>query len=232
MKTQLLVPAAGIGARLGLDRPKALVELAGKPLLVRTLERLEPLGLLDGAVVIVPPGRTGDFERVLEGAFPSSRFHLADGGAERQASVGNGLAALGADVDVVVIHDAARPFVAAESVRASVEAATEVGAATVAIPVIDTILVSDEQGFLEQTPDRSRLWACQTPQTFRTEVIREAHACAARDGFAGTDDASLVRRQGGRVKLVPGTWLNMKITTPQSLAVAEALVKEGVCGCE
>lgn len=232
MNAQLIVPAAGMGARLGTAQPKAMVKLAGMPLLVRTLERFEPLSLVNGAVILVPPGMTGLFEQVLAGAFPRYQFRLIEGGRERQLSVRNGLAALEDAAEIVVIHDAARPFVDASCVRASIEAARDDGAATVAIPVVDTILVGDEDGYLEETPDRNRLWACQTPQTFQTEVIRAAHESALRDGFLGTDDASLVRRNGGRVKLVRGTPLNMKITTPESLAVAEALVQEGVCPCE
>jgi 2-C-methyl-D-erythritol 4-phosphate cytidylyltransferase len=227
VKAQLLLPAAGLGTRLGCDGPKALVPLEGVPLVVRTLARLAPLGLLESAVVLVTPGDRAPFLHALAEGFPGVPLRVVDGGAERQDSVANGLAALDADTDIVVIHDAARPFVPLEAVRASIAAAAECGAATVAIPSIDTILEGDADGFLERTPDRRRLWACQTPQTFQVGVIRAAYAQARAEGFLGTDDATLVRRTGGRVRLVPGSPMNFKVTTPDDLRLAECVVREG-----
>lgn len=228
MKVRLLIPAAGLGARLGCNSPKALVPLGGRPMLVRTLERFASLGLLEGAAITVPPGHEAEFREVLAAAYPGIPFALVPGGAERQDSVCRGLDALDADTGIVVIHDAARPFVSAESVRASIDAAAECGAATVAVPCIDTILQADAGQYLIDTPDRRTLWACQTPQTFRVEVIRAAHDAARRDRFTGTDDASLVRRTGERVRLVLGTPLNFKVTTPADLAIAESVIREGL----
>jgi 2-C-methyl-D-erythritol 4-phosphate cytidylyltransferase len=114
------------------------------------------------------------------------------------------------------------------SVRASIEAAAEHGASTVAIPCSDTILVADDEDMLVNTPDRRRLWACQTPQTFRLDVIKQAHQQARAEGFTGTDDATLVRRMGHPVKLVKGTPLNFKITTPEDLALAETIIDKGL----
>lgn len=228
MKTRLLVAAGGMGTRLGLAGPKALVEIAGKPMLVRTLERFAGLGFLDDAVIVIPGGHEAAFEQALTSAFPSLRFTLAAGGAERQISVSNGLDRLPTNTEIIVIHDAARPFVTETSIRASIESAEADGAATVAIPSIDTILCGDSDAYLIDTPDRQALWACQTPQTFQVDVIRRAHDAARRDGYVGTDDASLVRRVGGRVKLVMGSPLNFKITTPTDLALAECVVREGL----
>lgn len=228
MRSQLLLAAAGIGARLGGEAPKALLDLGGLPLFVRTLARLAPLGLVDGAVVTAPQAQLPVFQELLRDAFPRSVISVIAGGAERQHSVWFGLEALDAATEIVVIHDAARPFVSCESVRASIEAAAEFGAATVAIPVIDTILVGDGGAFLMDTPDRRTLWACQTPQTFQTETIRQAHRRATAEGHIGTDDASLVRRYGGRVKLVMGSPMNFKITTPADLALARLAWREGL----
>lgn len=228
MKTQLLIPAAGQGKRLGRAEAKALVPLAGKALLLHTLERFSGMDLLRHAVIIVPPGEGARFRALLDGAWPEAALRYADGGAERQESVGRGLAMLEPDTEVVVIHDAARPFVSLDSVKASIDAAMDCGAATVALPVTDTILQGDAEGYLESTPPRERMWACQTPQTFRVEVIRAAHAAAAAAGYLGTDDATLVRRNGGRVKLVMGSPMNMKITTPADLVIAEKIVKDGL----
>jgi len=228
VKTQLLIPAAGMGVRLGCEGPKALVELAGKPMIVRTLERLAPLGLLDRAVIMTPPAWRGVFAGILHRAFPQIALTIEDGGSQRQDSVELGLALLDPDTEMVVIHDAARPFVPLESVTASIDAALACGAATVAIPTTDTVLQGDRDGFLVDTPDRRYLWMCQTPQTFRVPVIRAAHAQARRDGYVGTDDATLVRRTGAPVKLVMGSPANIKITTPADLAWAAQFIREGM----
>jgi len=232
VKTQLLIPAAGMGERLGCDGPKALVHVAGKAMLVWTLARFEPLGLVDGAVIVFPSPHEDRFAAALDEAFPERRFRLAPGGPARQDSVANGLAALDPDTDVVVIHDAARPLAATSSIRASIEAAVAYGASTVAVPCVDTILESDADEWLAGTPDRGKLWACQTPQTFRVDLIRQAHERAAQDGTdaggdvpSATDDATLVQRMGERVKLVMGTRHNLKVTTPADLEWAEWLLR-------
>ncbi len=227
-RVQLLIPAAGMGLRLGAGGPKALIHLAGKPLLVHTLERFDRLGLADGAIIVGPGACRSQFFQVLSAAYPNRAFQWADGGAERQLSVANGLNALAADTEIVVIHDAARPFVPEEAIRASIDAAREYGAATVAIRAIDTVLVGDADEFLLETPNRARLWACQTPQTFHVAVIREAHHRASREDHLGTDDATLVQRTGGRVKLVNGSPLNFKVTTPEDFALAERVIEGGL----
>jgi len=228
VKSQLLIPAAGMGVRLGQNRPKALIDVAGKPMLIRALDRFAPLGLVEGAVIVVTPGYRSEFERALTKAFPSSAFMLIDGGEARQDSVRHGLKRLDAETEIVVIHDAARPFVSTESIQASINAAMECGAATVAIPCVDTILEANAEQCLEHTPDRSVLWACQTPQTFKVAVIREAHESAKSADAVLTDDASLVRRIGGVVRLVHGTPSNFKITTPGDLALATCAVRNSL----
>jgi 2-C-methyl-D-erythritol 4-phosphate cytidylyltransferase len=231
VKTQLLIAAAGAGERLGCAGPKALAGLGGVPMVVRTLQRIEALGLAEDSIVLAPLPCMDEFAAALAIAFPDVRIRCIAGGDHRQESVSNGLDALDGETDIVVIHDAARPFVTPESVRASIEAARDCGAATVAIPAIDTILEGTEDGYLAATPDRSRMWACQTPQTFRVEIIRQAHHAAAQEGYFGTDDASLVQRQGGKVKLVMGSALNMKITTPSDLSLARLLFERGMTAC-
>lgn len=231
MKIQAVIPAGGMGQRLGTLQPKALVPIAGVPLLVRTLKPFQSLGLANTAVIPIPGSHRAEFEAVLEAAFPGHAMRLVEGGSERQDSVHAGILALDADTDICVIHDAARPFVSPEVIQASIDAAAEYGAATVAIPTIDTILMDDGDGFLRETPDRRLLWACQTPQTFRVAVIRNAHEEALHRGFHGTDDATLARHCGSPVKLVPGSPHNLKVTRPSDLHVAEAFIEKGV-GCE
>lgn len=218
------MPAAGMGRRLGCAGPKALTDVGGMPLLVRSLACFEPQGLLEGAIIPIPEDHAAAFGACLDLAFPGVAFQLVPGGGDRQQSVWKGLQALAEDTEYVVIHDAARPFVPPRAISEALYAAKEFGAATVAVQVSDTILESGPDGFLRQTPDRANLWACQTPQTFRTEVIQQAHQNAAAQGFRGTDDATLANLAGYRVCLVPGAASNLKVTTPADLAMAEALV--------
>lgn len=230
MKTQLLIAAGGIGSRLGAKVPKALVELDGKPLLVRTLDQFGPLGLVASAVVVAPASHTQEIESALSAAYPGDTPKVVAGGNQRQQSVAKGLERLDKDTELVVIHDAARPFVELECIRRAIEAAGECGAATLAIPTVDTILQGDDSGFLAATPDRSLLWQCQTPQVFRADVIRAAHEAARSRAETATDDATLVCHNGGQVKLVEGSRMNVKITTPEDLALADYLVRENLLG--
>ena len=227
MNVRLLVVAAGPGSRLKRDVPKALVDLAEVPMLVRAVRRFECVDLVDGAVVVAPPAHRGEFEKILKETFPENSIRVVEGGAERQVSVAKGLAAFDEGTEFVVIHDAARPFVGAQAIREAIEAAQLMGAATVAVPCVDTILESDEDGMLAATPDRNRLWACQTPQVFALEVIRAAHEKARDVGAMYTDDATLVRAAGHEVKIVPGSPDNIKITTQSDIAIAEFLIREG-----
>lgn len=228
MKVQAVIPAGGLGQRLGQAVPKALVSVAGVPLLVRTLRRFEVLGLARDAVIVVPATHRDAFRSVLDAAFPGSDIRLVDGGEARQDSVRLGIAALDDDTEICVIHDAARLFISPDEIQAAINAAAKMGAATVAVPSVDTILVEDGHGFLQETPDRRRLWACQTPQVFRTEIILHAHMEALERALEVTDDATLVKICGYPVKLVPGSPLNFKLTTPTDLLVAEALIEKGM----
>lgn len=228
MNVQTIVPAAGAGTRLRSEKPKALIELGGKPLLVQTLLRLQEAGIAEDVIVLAPPDNLNLFRNVLDGAALGFRWHLVPGGSERQYSVRLGIEALSAHVEWVVIHDAARPFVPVHCIHQAIEAARAVGAATVAIPCTDTILVGDSDCFLVETPERRRLWACQTPQVFRSDIIIEAHRWAAEYHVLATDDATLVRSLGNPVRLVMGTALNFKITTPTDLLMAGLLIEKGL----
>lgn len=224
MKVATIVVAGGPGTRLGADRPKALVELAGLPLFLRSLRALLACPAVTSAVVVAPAGYQATFETIARDDSPRCPVAVVGGGAERQDSVRAGLAAVD-DAELVAVHDAARPFVAAAVVEEVVAAAARHGAAIVAVPASDTVKQVHPGGWIEATPPRERLWLAQTPQVFRTALLREAHERARLDGYAGTDDAALVERVGRRVYVVRGNEDNRKITTAEDLRWAEWRVR-------
>jgi len=229
-RSQFVIPAAGAGTRLQHERPKALVPIAGRALLAHTLDALAAAGVTTPVVIAIDLDREPEFRDAV-GERPFS-VQFVRGGDERQHSVRNALDALDPNTELVAIHDAARPFVSADAIHHALDQAHELGAATVAVPVVDTILVAGEDECLRETPDRSQLWACQTPQVFRRDIIVSAHAHAAREAWLGTDDATLVRRLGHPVKLVRGSAENFKVTLPLDLMVAERLMqRRGETGC-
>lgn len=215
-----IIVAAGPGARLGAGLPKAFVPLAGVPLVVRSLRALLAVQAVDEAIVVAPPDGLAEARALLNAHGPFRlQVQVVAGGAERQDSVRHGLAAV-ARAALVAIHDAARPFVAPATVEAAIAAAHADGAAIVALPAVDTVKIVDARGFIESTPARARTWLAQTPQVFRTELIRAAHG-QPPDGGPATDDAALVERLGHRVRVVAGSPDNRKITTPEDRAWAE-----------
>lgn len=228
MKVIALVPAAGMGKRMGAQINKQYLLLAGKPIVAHTLQVLEDAPFIDDIYVIVPEAEIPYCrEHVLERySFTKVRAIVA-GGAERQYSVMNGLRALtGPDIDdVVLIHDGVRPFVSLSILEKSVETAREKGGALVAVPVKDTVKIV-EDGIVRETPVRETLWLAQTPQTFRYSIIMAAHEIAAAERYLGTDDASLVEWMGKDVHIVLGDYRNIKITTPEDLVMAEAFLRE------
>ena len=215
MARLLIVVAAGSGTRLGRSEPKALVSLAGRPLLAWTLEALAPAAFAR-TVVTAPPDRIEDFRRVA-----GAGVLVVAGGETRSGSVRAGLAALSPlDGDVVAVHDAARPLVSAAEAAAVVDAAVETGAAIAAIPAVDTIKLASD-GRVARTLDRSQLVAAATPQAFRASILRRA----LDSGRDATDEAALCEDLGIPVAVVPVSRLGFKVTTPADLELAEAIVQ-------
>jgi 2-C-methyl-D-erythritol 4-phosphate cytidylyltransferase len=199
---------------------KQFRELGGAPLLVQTLRVLERHAAVDAIVVAGPPGEEADLEYQLRAAGLSKLQQVVAGGETRQGSVGRALAVVATSTDVVLVHDAVRPFLPAERLSAVIEAARESGAAALAIPMADTVR-RGEGGTFGATVPREGLWRMQTPQAFRLDVLREAHA---RIGdVEGTDEVELVRRMGREVRIVEGSSLNLKVTTSDDWALAEAM---------
>jgi 2-C-methyl-D-erythritol 4-phosphate cytidylyltransferase len=211
----VLVPAGGIGTRLGRRTPKQFLRLGGATILARTLASFLGHPAVRAIVVAAPAEHLARTRRLVARAGRRPVTVVA-GGATRQESVWRALQAAPADVDIVLVHDAVRPFIDRRLIDAVVAAAVADGAAICALPIAETIKrVRD--GVVESTLDRAGLWAVQTPQAFRTALLREAHDKARRDGLVGTDDAMLVEWLGQPVRVVPGLAGNVKITTPEDL---------------
>ncbi len=204
---------------MGGRRPKQFLSVGGFPLLVRTLRVLGGTREIGGIVVAAPAGEV-ERTRALLGRYRVRRIiEVVPGGRERQESVWRGLQALPHWAEIVVVHDAVRPFITPELVRAVIREARSGGAAVCGLPVRETVKRVAE-GEVKATLDREQLWFIQTPQAFRRDLLVEAHEKARRDSFRGTDDAVLVEKLGARVKAVTGLPENIKITTPEDLTMA------------
>ncbi len=223
MRVSAILAAGGRGVRLGADRPKQLLELAGRPILQRSLDAFLESPLVHEVVVALPGELIAAPPEYLRAA--RKPVHLVEGGARRQDSVARAFARVEGSADVVVIHDAARPLVSGALIQRAVEAAVETGAAIAAVRARDTIKRGDARGLIAETLPREEIYLAQTPQAFRVAVLRDAllRGDAASGGDA-TDEAMLAERAGHQVRLVEGDPRNLKITTAEDLAMAEHLL--------
>ena len=226
LSAAVIIAAAGSSSRMGTGVDKQFVILAGKPVLWHTINVFKQLPQIHQILVTVSPGNAERVAALLQQTLADIPWQIVPGGAERQDSVRNALQLVSPSVELVLVHDGARPFVEPECVLKSMQAAAETGAAVVAVPVKDTIKLADAAGGVKQTLDRSSLWQVQTPQTFRRELLLKAHEQAAAAGVVATDDAALVEWAGGSVSLVRGSYFNFKVTTPEDLVLAEAVAAE------
>ncbi len=225
-----IIAAAGMGKRLGLGYNKNYACIGGVPILIRNLHQVARVPGMVQAVVVVAAGEEPEAEALLrqyrKREFPDLSWSVVTGGKERQDSVERGIAALPAEARWVAVHDGARPFAAPELFTRVWQAARETGAAIAAVPCKDTIKVGNPTGQVERTLERSRLWAVQTPQIFTADQLKKHGAFVKENKLAVTDDASIAEAMGVPVKLVPGSYENQKITTPEDLVWARALVKK------
>lgn len=219
--TSAVIVAAGKGTRMGPNVDKLFLEVAGRPIVAHTWQRFNDAPAIGEIIVVVRDGMQSAFSE-LAAQFGLNKAHrYVVGGKERQDSVWNGLSALGADTDVVAIQDGARPCTTNELIEATIAAAREMGAAVAAQRVTDTIKESDGGGLIARNIDRSRLWAVQTPQTFRVSVIRSALAAVRERGLLVTDDTAACELIGQAVKLVDSAAPNPKATAPGDLSYIE-----------
>lgn len=220
-----VIVAAGKGTRMGPDVDKLFLEVAGRPVVAHTWQRFNDARCIDEIVLVVREGMQAAFAEIGRQFNLAKRHRFVLGGKERQDSVWNGLAALSPKVDVVAIQDGARPCTSEALIEATVAAARDMGAAVAASPLTDTIKESNDGRRAERTLDRSKLWAVQTPQTFKVEVIRRALDGVRQRGLVVTDDTAACELIGQPVQLVRGSSPNPKVTVPSDLAYVELLLR-------
>ena len=221
-----VIPAAGIGSRMHADRAKQVLELGGVPLLVHTLRRFEACEAIDQVVLVLQPDLTSEVFSLLSKHNLKKIVRVVAGGAERQDSVYRGLQVIKEETaGIVVVHDAVRPFIRPEEIRLVVERAEKKGAAILALHAVDTIK-QVRKSTIRRTLDRNLIYQAQTPQAFRYAILLEAYEKACADGFRATDDAQLVERTRHKVSVVDGSPINIKITRPFDLKLADVIHRE------
>jgi len=225
-KVTVLVPAAGAGKRMGKAMAKQFLPLGDRPLLAYALLAFQRSPEIDE---IIPILSSEDMETCLQNVIEPNHLTkvktLVVGGRERQDSVYNGIRKLDQDVQVVLVHDGVRPFVTQAMIAQCVDHARRGECVAVGVPLKDTVKEVDDRGIVQATLERSRLWAVQTPQAFPAGILRQAYEEAYAKRLSGTDDATLVERAGHRVRIIRGSYENIKITTPEDLLLAEEILK-------
>lgn len=222
MKYQVVIPAAGQGKRMNAGKNKQFIELEQAPIIIHTLKVFEEHSMCTGIILVINEQEKEDFQKLLDEYHISKIKYLVSGGSERQFSVYNGLQAVDAG-EFVLVHDGARPFISHQRIEDLLHKASESGAATLAVPVKDTIK-RVKNGVVVETVERSTLWSVQTPQAFLLPLVIDAHLQANQENYLGTDDASLIERAGKPVSIVLGDYTNIKITTPEDLLIAKAIL--------
>lgn len=228
MRTAAIIVAGGRGERFGRPEGKQLTAAAGRPVLAWSIAPFDRAPSVDLIVVVCPAEKTAEFE--AEAVVPFGFLTLVEfaaSGETRQDSVMSGLQAVGDRAEIVAVHDGARPLIDEELIEhcvGTLQARTELAGVVVGHPSVDTLKLADNDLVVE-TPDRSRFWAVQTPQVFRRHPLLAAHQRARHDGFVGTDDSSLVERDGLLVALIEGPRDNIKVTLPEDLAFVEAALR-------
>ncbi|WP_299092154.1 2-C-methyl-D-erythritol 4-phosphate cytidylyltransferase [uncultured Metabacillus sp.] len=222
MNYQVVIPAAGQGKRMNAGKNKQFIKLNHAPIIIHTLRVFDSHPLCSGIILVINEQERDDFLRLLKHYHIKKVKSLVSGGSERQYSVYNGLQAVD-EGELVLVHDGARPFISHEKIEDLVHKAKETGAATLGVPVKDTIK-RVQNGVVVETVERSTLVSIQTPQAFILPIILDAHHQANKENYLGTDDASLIERAGRPVSIVLGDYTNIKLTTPEDLIIANAIL--------
>lgn len=224
-----IIVAAGKGIRMKGTMLKQYLDLSGRPVLAHSIMTFDSCGLVDEIFLVIPKEDVEYCQnKILSLLDLNNQINLVCGGAKRQDSVYNGLQAINKNTDTVVIHDGVRPFIQPEELKECILGSKKNGACILGTPASDTLKRVDKSDIIETTLSRENIWLAQTPQVFRFDLILKAHETARRDGYVGTDDASLVERLGEDVKIINGGRFNIKITKKEDLAIAKAMFDAGL----
>jgi 2-C-methyl-D-erythritol 4-phosphate cytidylyltransferase len=229
MKVGAIIAAAGFGRRMKTDRPKQLLALNGTPILVHTVRKFDASNAIDYIIVTATRESIDEVRKLIKAAGFKKSVSVIEGGERRQDSVAMGLKQLHPETDIVAVHDGVRPFVSVEEIEKVVLQAERSGAAILGVPIVDTVKQAERE-FVDSTLTREHLVLAQTPQVFRTEILKQAFESAAKDEYYGTDESSLVERLGLPVAIVRGSERNIKITRPNDLTLARAFLAEEEAG--
>lgn len=223
----VIIAAAGMSNRMGSKINKQFIWIDGKPVLAHTIEKFEKCKYIDEIILVSKEEEIDYCRKEIVKKFKFKKVsNIIRGGQERQDSVYNGILALNEKTDIVLTHDGARPFVKIENIEDGIKGVLEFGACVVGVPVTDTIKVVGENNSIQNTPNRATLWAAQTPQCFLKETLIRGYDHAIKNRYFGTDDSSIVEQAGYEVKMIMGSYENIKITTPEDIIVAESLFKD------
>ncbi len=225
MNCSVIIVAAGKGKRMGTDISKQFIKINDKPILSYTIERFDKCEQIN-QIVVVTAQDCIDYCRseIIDKYKYKNIIKVVAGGKERQDSVYNGLIEVNKNTDIVLVHDGVRPFISEENIKTVIESAYKNDACVLGVKVKDTIKIADDNGFIISTPKRDSLWAIQTPQAFKYNLIMEAYTNAIRNKFLATDDSMLVEKLGYKVKIEMGSYSNIKITTKEDLVTAKIIL--------
>jgi 2-C-methyl-D-erythritol 4-phosphate cytidylyltransferase len=223
-KIVAIVPAAGIGRRFGAGTNKPLEMICGRPMMIWVLEALESVEEISEIIPVIKDGDMACSAELIEEYHISKVRRLAPGGRERQDSVFHGLNLVEDKGSIVVVHDGARPLIDPAVIVSGIRQLVDCDGVVVGVPLKDTVKEA-ENGLVKRTLDRNMLWSVQTPQIFHYKILYNAHERAMKEPFYATDDSALVERYGGKIRVVQGSYMNIKVTTPEDLQVAELFMK-------
>lgn len=226
-KIAAIIVAGGSGKRMGSSIKKQFIKLRDKEILAYTIEAFNKIDEINEIIVVTGKEDIDKVRREIVERYQLGKVkQIIEGGKERQDSVYNGLATVGQEIEYVMIHDGARPFISEEVIKRAIQETKQHKATIVAVPVKDTIkLIDKEQGVVEATPAREKLWMVQTPQSFEKQLLLEAYKQAEERNLQVTDDSMIVEAYGHNVHVVLGAYTNIKITTPEDLVIGESILE-------
>lgn len=229
MNVSVIIVAAGNGKRMKSAIAKQYLDLKGRSILSYTIDKFEESPVVNEIILVTGKDEIEYVKTEIIDRYGFTKVKsIVEGGSERQYSVENGLNNVSDDCDIVMIHDGVRPFIEENSIVTLVEDTAKFGACVMGVFVKDTIKLCDENGFVVDTPDRNLLWHAQTPQCFKYDIIKKAYQKAREDNYLGTDDSMLVERTGQKIKMIEGSYDNIKITTPEDLYVGERVLERNL----